>query len=536
MRIVSVEQMIALERQANQTGMSYESMMANAGKALAQVIQKKYGGHGRKKVMGLIGSGNNGGDTLIALTHLAQMGWPVRAYLVKPREKNERIFIDYIKAGGVSADACQDTGFKKLKSWLRDSNLIFDGMLGTGFKLPLKKDLKELLDFVKSVENNAAVIAVDCPSGVDCDSGQTDSSCLEADLTVCMAAVKQGLLKFPAFDYVGELITVDINLPDHLPGWQEVRGNVIDFKMAHELLPQRARNSHKGTYGSCMIIAGSKNYCGAVNLACEAAYRVGAGLVQAAVPVCIYDTIAGTIPEAVWLNLPSREGEIGENAHHTILENLDRISVILVGPGLGQEPHTKTFLMNFLEGISTLPSIKETSNEDQLDRKKFGSNPKMVIDADGLKLLGSLEEWHKKIPKGSVLTPHPGEMSLLTHKPIAQIQETRVETAVNFAKEYGHIIVLKGALTVIARWDGKYAIVPIATDALATAGTGDVLAGMITGLMAQGVTGYDAAISSAYLHAQAGLLAEQSLGSSYPVIAREIIKFLPEVLKKKTGN
>lgn len=539
MHIVSVAQIIALEKQANQMGMDYETMMSNAGKALADVVKARYSQENRKNVLGLVGGGNNGGDTIIALTHLAQLGWQVRAYLTKTRSPQERIMNAFINAGGVLTNMSEDQNFDKLKRWTRQSDIILDGILGTGFKLPLKSEIHNLLTCVSSIRPNADIIAVDCPSGIDCDSGEVASACLKADLTVCMAAVKQGLVKFPAFELVGDLTTVSIGLPHSLSGWKDINGCVVDREAVRIILPQRRIDGHKGTYGTCLVIAGSDRYCGAVRLCCEAAYRMGVGLVQAAIPDCIYNAIAGSIPEAIWLPLPSKAGMIDMHAHQIIKTVLNRISVILVGPGLGLGEHTRQFLNNLL---MPLPDIDKNDTEDELPGQQgklktiMTALPKLVIDADGLKHLRSISGWHKKIPQGSVLTPHPGEMAILTDRSIDAIQSDRIQAAVDFAAYCGHVVVLKGALTVIAKPNKQYSVVPFATDALASAGTGDVLAGMIAGLMAQGVKGYDAAVSCVYLHAQAGMMAANSLGSSRSVIASDVINFIPYVLKKNTGK
>ena len=188
--------------------------------------------------------------------------------------------------------------------------MLLDGILGTGITLPLRGEIPEVLSIVSSQKKKPFIVAVDCPSGVDCDSGEAAKECLKADLTVCMAAVKQGLLKYPAHRFVGELAVVDIGLPRSLPAWNDVKGEVMAASKAAALLPPRPEDAHKGTFGTCMVAAGSVNYCGAALLAAEAAYRVGAGLVRVAIPGAIYDTIAGRLPEATWLVLPYTDGVI----------------------------------------------------------------------------------------------------------------------------------------------------------------------------------------------------------------------------------
>ena len=170
------------------------------------------------------------------------------------------------------------------------------------------------------------IVAVDCPSGIDCDSGDAAKECLKADLTVCMAAVKQGLLKYPAHRLVGELAVVDIGLPGSLRAWKGIKGEVMTARKAAALLPLRAEDAHKGTFGTCMIAAGSVNYCGAPLLASEAAYRVGAGLVRTAIPGAIYDAIAGCLPETTWLVLPYTDGVINAEGARVLRRNLERVN------------------------------------------------------------------------------------------------------------------------------------------------------------------------------------------------------------------
>ena len=193
------------------------------------------------------------------------------------------------------------------------------------------------------------IVAVDCPSGIDCDSGDAAKECLKADLTVCMAAVKQGLLKYPAHPLVGELAVVDIGLPRSLPAWKGIDGEVMTAQKAAALLPLRAEDAHKGTFGTCLIAAGSVNYCGAPLLASEAAYRVGAGLVRTAIPGAIYDAIAGCLPETTWLVLPYTDGVLNAEGARVLRRNLERVSALLIGPGLGFESHTQDFLTDLLE-------------------------------------------------------------------------------------------------------------------------------------------------------------------------------------------
>lgn len=539
MRIVSVAQMVELEKEANQRGLTYEKMMETAGKGLADFVHQNHYKNSGQTVLGLIGIGNNGGDTLIALTRLLRDGWNAKAYLVRKRIINDPLIKNFCLAGGELIEISKDRSFSYLKKWLKNADVVLDGILGTGIQLPLRDDVPKVLNLVKSAQHSAVIIAVDCPSGVDCDSGETAGECLQADQTVCLAAIKAGLLKKPAYRYTGEISVVDIGLPKALNGWKKVDGEVLTQSIVAGLIPNREMDSHKGSFGVCVIAAGSVNYCGAALLASKGAYRVGTGLVRAAIPGAIYDTLAGQLPEATWLVLPHSDGVFNRESAPVLLKSLDRISALLIGPGIGLQEDTKHFIEGLLMGaveslkysrVLGFSDSRENQNPDQQIRL-----PPIVFDADALKLLNKIESWWNLLPFNSILTPHPGEMSVLTGLSIDEIQKARVEIACEFAGKWGQVVVLKGAMTVIANPNAKYAIIPIATSALATAGTGDVLAGMIAGYLAQGLDAYSAAKIGAWIHARAGQIAAEKIGNEASVMAGDVVEAIPDVLKPTTG-
>lgn len=537
MKLVTVTQMRAIEKEADSKGVSYAQMMQNAGLGLAELVHALGQENGWDEVTGLVGPGNNGGDALVALAWLAEAGWRARAYLVN-RKKNDELIAHYLSVGGELSESMNDENDESLTAFLNQSHVLVDGLLGTGIKLPLKKEAAQVLGKINFITSEMDlppfIVAVDCPSGVDCDTGEAANETIPADLTVTMAAVKQGLLKLPAFEFVGELQAVDIGLPEKLESWNAILAEVADWNMVAALLPERTPASHKGTFGTAFVVAGSASYTGAALLAGKAAYRIGAGLVTLAVPEPLHAALAGHIPEATWVLLPHENGFISDHASDnvlqnlqvlpspssaawTVLQNLERATAFLIGPGLGDKLSTRAFLEDLI------PSVKIPA----------------VVDADGLRHLSSLSlrerdgvrgDWHKKLFAPAVLTPHPGEMSALTGLPKAEIQSNRKEIAVKYAKEWGHVVVLKGAFTVIASPDGRSAIIPVATPALARAGTGDVLAGLIVGLLAQGLDAYDAAVAGAFIHAQAGLLAAGTLGTTASVLASDVLEAVPDIL------
>lgn len=512
MKLVTVSEMKAIERDADSSGLTYAQMMENAGRGLADIVYAVGDKNGWDEVVGLVGSGNNGGDTLVALAQLAQAGWQAKAYCVKRKTKDDELVQRFLDAGGEIILAEEDDESDSLAACLETADILLDGLLGTGIQLPLKPEIANLLfaaqSILASLDEPPLIVAVDCPSGVDCDTGASADETLPADLTVTMACVKQGLLRFPAFDLVGELDVVDIGLPADLPVLTSIPRFVPDFEWVADQLPPRPSDAHKGTFGTALIAAGSVNYTGAAYLSAKAAYRVGAGLVTLAVPSPLHAALAGGLPEVTWLPLPHKNGFVARAGAISVAQNLGRVTALLVGCGFGLEEITKDFIAKLLEA----------------------KLPPLVVDADGLKLLAQIPDWHAKLPALTVLTPHPGEMSVLTGLSKDDIQNNREFVAEKYAKEWGHIVVLKGAFTVVAAPDGRTAVLPFASAALARAGTGDVLAGIIVGLRAQGVDAFEAAAAGAWIHAQAGLTALSEVGSAASVLAGDVLDCVNDVM------
>lgn len=290
MKLVTVSQMLAIEEEANAAGITYEQMMENAGRGLAECVQELEVGNVDLDILGLVGPGNNGGDTLIALSLLAGAGWQATAYLVK---RNQDQLVERLrKAGGQILELATDRDRGKLAAKIPICSVILDGLLGTGARPPLRgemaalmADINRLLD---DLDTPAYVVAVDCPSGMDCDTGEVSDECIPADLTVTMAAVKQGLVSMPAYELAGDLRVVDIGFPSDLPSLRAVTTEVAEEDLVASILPARSPLAHKGTFGTALIAAGSVNYTGAAFLAASAAYRAGAGLVTLAVPAPLH--------------------------------------------------------------------------------------------------------------------------------------------------------------------------------------------------------------------------------------------------------
>ncbi|HZU86520.1 MAG TPA: NAD(P)H-hydrate dehydratase, partial [Anaerolineaceae bacterium] len=529
MNLVSVNEMKAIEVAANVRGVTYAQMMQHAGQGIAEVVLRELGHLDPLSVVGLVGPGNNGGDTLVALTSLQKSGWCAQAYLTRTRGAEDALLNDFLQAGGKVLLAAEDSGYATLDHWLAESSVLLDGVLGTGFILPLKPELEALLGHVSMHVEQLHIVAVDCPSGVDCDSGQIATVVLPAEITVCMAAVKTGLLRFPAYQRVGQLEVVEIGLPVELPEWQAVQAEVVNGERVRALLPERRVDGHKGSFGTLLAVGGSVNYTGAIGLAARAAYRMGCGLVRVAIPGALHAALAGTLLEATWLLLPHEMGVIAADAAEVLAENIAKVDALLLGPGMGQEDTSAEFVRRLVSGKAWRSTRGNMGFMPKSNQRPEGglALPPLVVDADGLHLLARQPEWSQLLPPLAVLTPHPGEMSALTGMPVEEIQRDRFAVARKFAAQWGHVVVLKGALTVVASPDGRLGVIPVATSALAKAGTGDVLAGMIASLRAQGVMAYDAAICAAWMHAQAGLVAECWVGHAAGVMAGDVAQAIP---------
>ena len=349
-RYLSVDEMISIEKASDSAGHSYPKMMAFAGKSLAEEVIKAYGEIEAATVLGLVGSGNNGGDTLVALKLLLDLGWDRSAYLTSGREEDP-LTSDFIEAGGQIYKLSEDADFHQLRWLVLESDILLDGLLGTGIRLPLREPVSKVLKIVgeslDQAEINPKIVAVDCPSGVDCDSGNASELCLTADLTVCMAAVKQGLLKLPAYSYLGKLVVGDIGLNDDLPELIRITRFVLDEEFAFQVLPERPLDGHKGTFGTVLIVAGSKNLPGAALFAGKSAFRIGAGWVNIAVLDELQPYLVTGFPEATWLPLPGDEHGLSAKSANELHRSMSKETAMLVGPGLGWKLGHKSSWLNY---------------------------------------------------------------------------------------------------------------------------------------------------------------------------------------------
>lgn len=518
MRLVTVAQMRQIEKEAFACGISYEQMMRTAGVGIAEEIIRAERSE-KKSICGLIGSGNNGGDALIALTELAEQDWQVTAWLVSTiSDENQEILTEFQKSGGIYTTYAIDSNFKQLDAWIEKSEILLDGVLGIGCQLPLRPDFTKVFSHILSIPQLPYCIAVDCPSGIDCDSGAADPFCLQADRTICIEAVKMGEILHPSSQYTGTLSLVSLNLPKNLAVYSEIMRSLLDQAMMKSLLPARKPEGHKGTFGTVSIFGGSEGYIGAPVLAGLAAYRIGCGLVKMFTPAVVRNLSAGPFPEATWTVVDFSNGKAIEKAIAQLIETSHRNGAVLIGPGIGLTEESSAFVRRLLEELGTItPYLKNA----------------MVIDADGLSLMAENPNWFSQISENCVLTPHPGEMARLTGYSIEDIQANRLVIAEKFAVSWKKTVVLKGANTVVAAADGCSAVLPIASSALAKAGSGDILAGVIAGLLAQSdLSAFDAACLGVWLHGMAGLNAQAFLGNPYSTMASDILNSIPEAINE----
>lgn len=566
-KIVTTEQMRAIERAADARGHTYAAMMEHAGRAVAERVKQLLTGIEQPRVAVLVGPGNNGGDGLVAARILAQEleGASVGAFLLKERGDDDPVFVAAREAGVFLADAANDkaAGYRVLQNLVANADVLIDALFGTSLRLPIKGDAAKVLQTAhkaialrraerpappfstpafpanEPLDEGPIIVAVDCPSGLDCDTGALDANALHAHETITFAAAKPGLLTFPGAEAVGMLHVADIGLPPRLPELDDIALTLVDAAEVRARLPRRPLNSHKGTFGKAMVVAGSLNYTGAAYLAAAAAYRVGAGLVTVGAPQIIVPTLAGMLPEATWLLLPHDLGVINDAAVKVLRDELNGYTALLLGPGFGREEVTAEFLRELLrpeEEIRHSRAIGFVPAEPHLEPASLTNPlPPLVIDADGLNLLAAMDDWPRLVPPGTILTPHPGEFARLARLERDDVQANRLALAQAKAAEWDCVVVLKGAFTIVAAPDGRAAVEPFATPALARAGTGDVLAGAIVGLLAQGLEPFDAALTAAWLHGLAGVRAAELLETTASVTAGDVLELLPEAVALTEG-
>ena len=453
---------------------------------------------------------------LVAAQHLVRWGASVTAYVAAKRPDVDHKLRLALREGAALIYADDDADLGELERALVSTDVIIDAVLGTGKSRPIAGPLAGVMERLSSYalaarNRRAQIFAVDAPTGVDAGTGRADPLTLPADVTLALGFPKVGHFMFPAAHFTGRLKTLDIGIPSALA--KDVYLEMITPEWVRSHLPSRPSDGHKGTYGHALIIGGCTSYPGAPSLAAGAALRSGAGLVTLAAPKSIYNAVASHFPEAIHLPLPDNGlGSLHPQSLPTLRAAIGDYSSLALGCGMGRSKPARRFLIELLspEHAPTQP---------------------LVVDADAMNILAETPDWWERIPTPAVLTPHPGEMSRLTGIPTQEIQSNRIEIARKHARRWGHVVVLKGAYTIVAQPEGTCHVAPFANPLLSVGGTGDVLAGLIAGLLAQGMTPADASACGVFLHGAAA----ESLRATYGdrgATATDVINALPATTRQ----
>ena len=520
MKIVTIEQMRALEAQTEARGTSTDQLMENAGLAVAEKAREIMGGSLRgDHVTVLVGPGNNGGDGLVAARHLNDWGARLHVCLCAPRKEGDPR-LEALRDYAVDVFELPEGGDSgPLSRALAASRLAIDALLGTGRARAIGGSIRvalEMLHRAKKSRPRFLVLALDVPSGLDADTGASDVATPNADVTVTLGYPKVGLFNFPGAGKVGRLEIVDIGIPEELAEGIDVELSTPAW--VDSVLPGRPLSANKGAFGKVMVVAGSAEYVGAAYLACAGAVRVGAGLVTLATPRSLVPVIASMLPEVTYVPLEEEAWGVvrGADCAGQIHQAMPSYGTLLVGCGLGQRPQVSEMVRRLLQSVTTtLP-------------------PKVVVDADGLNILSRVPDWWQQLKTDTVVTPHPGEMWRLTERTVDEIQSDRLKAAREASATWRKTVLLKGAHSIAANPEGKVRTNPFANPGLATAGTGDVLAGVIAGLLAQGLSTFHAAAAGAYVHAAAGELLRAELGDA-GMAASDLLPAIPKAIKSLRG-
>ncbi len=551
MAIYTIEQMKALEQAADEAGHSYAAMMEAAGAAVARAVGAW---PPESTALVLVGPGNNGGDGLVAARELAKQGFRVVAYLWKRRA--DEPLVQAARRNGVALlEAEEDAGERLLRRALARADLMLDALFGTGLSRPIdgkgaailravqaRRDATERspLTWLARAERQGEparpmLIAVDVPSGLRGDGGEVDPATVAADLTVTFAGPKLGMFSEQAATVLGEWVVADIAIPQAVRDGAAREAELLTPQLAASLLPARPPSGHKGTFGTTLVVGGSVNYVGAPALSALAAGRSGAGLVTLGVPMPIQPVLAARaeLTTATWLLLPHDMGVLRPDAVELLRDSLEGADALVLGPGLGGEEATRRFVWALFGLASESPKQSAIGFVPRLSQRVTVAErptlPPTVVDADGLNALAAWEgAWWEQVSTPLVLTPHPGEMGRLLGREVKAVQADRLATAREAAARFGQVVVLKGAYTVVAAPDGRASIAPYANNALAKAGAGDVLAGIIGSLLGQGLEPYDAARLAVVAHGLAGERLRREVGGQ-GALASDLLDRLPAV-------
>ena len=501
-KVLNREQIRELERRAAAEGTGYAALMENAGRAAARVLIKKQEISG-KRIAFVCGKGNNGGDGFVAARYLAERGAKATVILAEGLPTADPARQAFAALRDTTVRIClygEEPAFAS--QVLVSSDAIFDAAYGVGFHGALSEQVAAIFQTVN--QSRAYTIAMDLPSGVDCDTGAAAPGAVQADCTVTFSTLKPCHLLYPAKERCGEVIIAPVGIPGDLIEKQSHSLLVLDAAFCQTLFSPRRADANKGDFGGVLCFCGSYGMAGAAAMAASAALRCGAGLVHLAVPESIYPILAAKMDEPVFTVL-------GENAEGFSFppEVWTRATACLVGCGLGRSTRAGTLVRRIL-AESRVP---------------------VILDADGINEAAEDISMLQTARAPVILTPHPGEMARLMKSTIPDIQANRPQRAAELARETGAVVVLKGAGTLIASPEGELYYNPTGNPGMARGGSGDVLAGMIAAFAAQGFPPVVAAACGAYLHGLAGDRCAARL-SQTAMLPTDLLRELPALFSE----
>ena len=499
------------ERTIIDYGVPSLELMENAGQGVVEALTIRFHDLSTKRILIFCGKGNNGGDGLVIARLLSNMGAGVKVLLLEKQanlKNNAAVNADLASKLGINIIEVRKGNDHILDHHLKSCDIIIDALFGTGLIRPISGLYEQVIEKINQA--GKFIIAVDIPSGVDSDTGQLIGPHVRADLTLALALLKRSHLLYPAAEIMGELKTVDIKIPPEVVDSQLFKIHVTEEADLRPWFPKRLADSHKGTYGHVLVVAGSRGKGGAAALTALAALRTGCGLVTLAIPESCQRALEFYPLEVMTVSASETDsGSFALSAKETLLNNCKGKSAVAIGPGLSTEPETVQLLSELLPAI----------------------NCPLVIDADGVNSLAKYPNLISKLDSSTVLTPHPKEFSRISGIGISKILENRIECVTKFARKHSINIILKGAASIIAQPNGIATINPTGNPGMATGGSGDILTGVIASLIAQGLSSPKAAIAGAYLHGLAGDIFAQT-ESETSLIAGDLLRTLPESIKR----
>jgi NAD(P)H-hydrate epimerase len=517
MKIVTATQMQSLDRRAiMEARIPSLVLMERAGAGVVRQLEHHFAPLNDKRITIVCGKGNNGGDGFVVARLLARKRIAIQVLcLAKAADLSRDARVMHARLLRVANKSAIRSVYdpESLRDLFAGSDVIVDAILGTGLSTVVSGAYEQIIQAIN--DSGRLVVSVDVPSGLNADTGAVVGAAIRADLTVTFGLPKIGLYIGQGVDHAGSTHVVDIGIPNSMADEIESRTILLTHAAAKASLPRRTPSSHKGTYGHAAIIAGSVGKTGAAAMVAKAALRVGTGLVTVAIPSSVNDTLEGKLLEAMTMPMPETKARtLARSGLDRLLAFARARTAVAIGPGLTTHPETVELIQELIKRV----------------------DKPCVLDADALNALAGKASLLTESKLPPILTPHPGEMARLEIDASPQsVNADRIGIAGRFARERGVLIVLKGARTVVARPDGMIAVCPTGNPGMATAGTGDVLTGMIVGLLAQGLTPWDAACTGTYFHGLAGDLAAAQIGQA-AMTAGDLIEHIPKALAQATGS